>query len=381
MKTELIKIHERNFNTSPSLFFFSPGRVNLIGEHTDYSGGYVLPISISLGIYAAVSLREDKGIYVYSDDFRSLGVIQTKEPYRYNQSQGYMNYIEGILSVLKRDGYCIGKGLNISLLSTLPKSAGLSSSAALEVLILTLLNDLNDLKLSKKQIVTYAKEVENTYIGVSSGVMDQFIITFGQENQALLLDTETLDYNLIPFDFENYQLVLMNTNKARDLVDSAYNERFNSIEKAKQYFDKPLGKVSLPLYKANVHQFNDLLQKRVLHVVTENARTKAAYEALKVHDYDLLGRLMVESHRSLRDDFEVSCKELDYLVDKNLSYGAAGARMTGAGFGGTMVALYSNETLLNFDALKKAYKAKFDLELDIYIAQGAAGAKSIEGEF
>jgi len=381
MKTNLIEHHQKQFNELPTYYYFSPGRVNLIGEHTDYSGGYVLPLSINLGIYAAVTIRDDNEIYVYSSDFMKLGICKANKPYYYEKSRSFMNYVEGILSVLETANININHGFNITLVSTLPKSSGLSSSAALEVLILTLLNDLCELGLSKFDIVHYTKKAENEYIGVSSGIMDQFSITFGKKNHALLLDTETLAFQLIPIDLENYTLILMNTNKSRDLVDSSYNDRFNSVEQAKIFFKKPLGKIDYSTLETKETSMDNTTWKRLKHVVTENERTLVAKKALLENNYDLLGSLMVDSHQSLKNDFEVSCEELDFLVNQNLNIGALGARMTGAGFGGTMLALYNSNSIPSFDSIKVAYSTLFNLKIDIYTVVGEDGAKRLGGNF
>jgi len=382
MKKYLMELHQSIFNETAHYFYFSPGRVNLIGEHTDYSGGYVLPISIDLGIYAAISARDDASIYVYSHDFKDLGILNTQKPFFYQKNRSFMNYIEGILWVLENENMQIHQGFNITLFSTLPKSAGLSSSASLEVLILTLLNELCELNLSKLEIVRLTKRVENDYIGVSSGVMDQFVIAFGKKNHAILLDTESLNFNYIPIDLDTYALVLMNTNIARDLVDSAYNTRFKSIEVAKKIFDLPLGKIDYSTLESKKNLLDDEQWKRFKHVVRENKRTLDAKEALIEHNYESLGLLMRASHKSLRDDFEVSCYELDFLVTENMILGALGARMTGAGFGGTMLALYEKKNIpTSFDRLKERYFKRFNLHLDLYIAVSEDGTKSLGGDF
>ena len=306
MKNLLSKIHNHQYGVSPNHFFFSPGRVNLIGEHTDYSGGYCFPMSIHLGIYASVSLRSDQSIYIYSDDFKDLGVFQVQKPYQYDVKKSYTNYIEGVLSVLEKFNISINQGYNISIYSTLPKSSGLSSSASLEVLILTIFNELEKLKLDSLTIATMSQVVENQFIGVSSGIMDQFVIVFGKKNKVLLLDTENLNYQLADINLEDYQLVLMNTNKKRNLVESNYNERHSSIQKAIQYFNKPLRKVTDEELLIRKTSMSNQLWSRFKHVVTENKRTLDAYQALIDNDYLQLGMLMNESHQSLKDDFEVS---------------------------------------------------------------------------
>ncbi len=380
MENTLKERHQSVYQKTPDRLYFSPGRANLIGEHTDYSGGYVLPVSISLGIHAAVSSREDKKIRVYSEDFKESGVMTAEKGDGYVQGRGFMNYIEGILHVLREEGKPPLNGFSITLMSTLPKSAGLSSSAALEVLILTILNEECALGLDKASIAKLARKVENTYIGVSSGIMDQFAVALGKKDHALLLDTESLDCEHIPLDLARHTLVMMNTHKSRDLVDSAYNERFRAVERAKDHFTRPLGKVSLETFEKEAPAMEATLQRRLRHVVSENKRTLEAKDALLKGDYVKVGSLMNASHDSLKNLFEVSCAELDYLVDWHRAHGALGARMTGAGFGGTMIALYEKKDVPDFDGLASEYAKRFALPLGVYMAQGADGAKRMGGE-
>ncbi|MFO7968548.1 MAG: galactokinase [Bacillota bacterium] len=379
MERKLEIKHKQIYKETPNDYYYSPGRVNLLGEHTDYSGGYCLPITINLGIYASISLREDKDIYVYSDDFKDMGIVKVNKTSIYHKNKSYINYIKGVISILNQHGYQIDTGLNITLMSTLPKSSGLSSSAALEVLFFKILNHQDKLKLKKTDIVQLSKKVENDYIGVSSGIMDQFSIAYGKKDKAILLDTDLLTYEYIPIDLKKYTIVLMNTNKARNLVDSEYNKRFKSIEKAKDFFNQPLGKIGYKTLLSKKDLLDDLLWKRFKHVVSENERTLRAKKAIQDNNYQLFGQLMNESHQSLKDDFNVSCDELDYLVEESIKRGAIGARMTGAGFGGTMLAIYQTKSIPSFKNLESEYFNKFNFKLDIYIAAGEDGAKHLGG--
>ena len=377
MESRLHERHVKHFDTTLEAMYFSPGRVNLIGEHTDYSGGHVFPMTIDLGIFATVSQRRDTAIRIVSADYPALGVMVLEQAKGYDASRGFMNYAEGIVHGLKNAGYHVTCGLDISLLSTLPKSAGLSSSAALDVLLLRVFSEQFGWGLTPLEIVKFAQAVENTYIGVSSGVMDPFVIAHGEDGLALWLDTETLQYEKVPFDFSEAAIVLMNTNKPRDLVDSAYNERFETIREASRHFEGPLGKVSFETFAAKADAFEPQMRRRVRHVVTENARTREAKKALENRDYVTFGALMNASHDSLRDDFDVSCAELDFLVENNRALGALGARMSGAGFGGTMLAMYKREATPAFEGLIDAYQERFGLALDVHDARGARGTHRI----
>ncbi|MFW6319724.1 MAG: galactokinase [Bacillota bacterium] len=369
------------FNTSPTYKIFSPGRVNLIGEHTDYSGGLVFPMALSLGIHGVYAPRSDKLIEVYSEAFEDRGVLTINlDDLAYKKHFSYGNYIQGTLAILQKHGYTLTTGFNLYLSSTLPASSGLSSSAALEMLVIGIYESLTETSLDPKTAVKYAKEVENEYFNLSSGIMDQFAVKFGKKGHAMLLNTKTLEVDYTPFDLTHYTLFLMNTNKTRNLEESNYNERFQSVYKGEQFVKKKLhvdalGDVDLATFKAlNKTALDDTVLKRITHVVSENDRVKNAYHALENGDVETFGNYLYASHESLRDDFEVSCAELDFLTEENKKLGAIGARMTGAGFGGTMIALYPNKNVpTDFDRLRKAYTDKFKKPLDIYQAESSNG--------
>ena len=374
MKQIINKLHAKVYQNKVNKNFFSPGRVNLIGEHTDYSGGYVFPLAIDLGIYAAVSKRNDNQIFVYSDNFKREGKVKVDPNLVFNKNKSFINYIQGVLFVLKRHGFRTNQGLDITIISNLPVGAGLSSSAAIEILFLTIFKTYNNFKVKDLEMVKMAKQVENEYMGVATGIMDQFAVLMGKKGKAMFLQTDSLKVKYVPINLEKYTLVLMNTNKKRELVDSDYNERFASVKKAGIKLGKVLGELSIKEFKALSKKITDpKVLKRAKHVVNENARTKLAVKALNNKDYELLGRLMVQSHVSLKEDFDVSCQELDYLVEANLNLKALGARMTGAGFGGTMIALYKGKAP-SFNTLKKKYHQKFNKPLDIYYAKASKGA-------
>ena len=368
--------HQHYFKDTPEAVYFAPGRVNLIGEHTDYSGGYVFPAAIHLGIYGALSFRDDTAIHVFSQSFSNMGVITLDEALKKDDKLGFGNYLQAVLWAFKDAGYTPSKGFNLTLDSDLPDGAGLSSSAALEILFAYLINDVFDFKLPLLSLVLLAKKAENEYMGVASGIMDQFAVAFGKAEHAMCLNTDSLDVTYVPFSMANHTLVLTNTHKKRTLVSSAYNERFTSVETVGRGLKKPLGQTTLSEWDVYSETLPPLLKKRGRHVVSENARTLEAIDALETKAYVRFGALLNASHTSLKDDFEVSCEELDFLVEGHRALGALGARMTGAGFGGTMLALYQG-TLPSFDALIQAYQDRFDLTPEMYLAKISDGVKRL----
>ncbi len=369
------------FNQQLEGNMFSPGRVNLIGEHTDYSGGVVLPMALSIGIKGSYKKNNEQCIKAYSTSFPKLGILTIDfNDIVYKRDLSFGNYLQGALYVLKEEGYKITQGFDIFMDSTLPKSAGLSSSAALEMLVLTIIRSVNNLDIEDSMLVRYAKKIENDFMNVSSGIMDQYAVAFAKKNHALFLNTESLIHEHAPLNMDDYRLVMMNTNKDRDLENSDYNERFESVASGQEILTSLSGKASLGelsvetfnQYKEHIN--NPIVRKRIKHVIHENKRTTDAYHALRHQDYKTFGNLMKLSHISLRDDFEVSCAELDYLVEENLALGAIGSRMTGAGFGGTMIALYHIDDLpKSFEKLKSNYRKKFNRQLDVYIAKSSDG--------
>lgn len=385
MKNKVKTEHERIFKCQAQTTYFSPGRVNLIGEHTDYSGGYAMPMAIHLGTYASVSKRDDGDIHVYSDFFVREGVrIIDLDNLEYNEKLSFTKYIQGMIAILIKNGYKINQGLNINITSDLPAGAGLSSSASLEVLIGLIMDDFNHLSIPKKDLATLAQKVENDYLGLSTGIMDQYSIVFGKKGHAVFLDTEILEHEYVPVDFSDYILVLMNTNKHRSLVESNYNERSISVGKGVSMIREKTGihsikKVSPELFESIIDDsFDETVVKRIGHVIYENERTLKAKEALNNRDYAQFGSLMNGSHDSLRDLLEVSCDESNFLVEENLKLGAVGSRMMGGGFGGTMIALYKKEDYpKSFDTLIKKYKKAYNKRLDIYLAIASNGPRKV----
>ena len=358
--------------------YFAPGRVNLIGEHTDYNGGHVFPCALTMGTYAVARKRNDNKIRLYSMNFENLGILEsTIDDLKYNKNEDWINYPKSMVWALKEDGFNIDKGFDIVYLGTIPNGAGLSSSASIEVLTGFVLKDLFDLDVDMTKIALLGQKAENKYIGVNCGIMDQFIIANGKKDCAVFLDTANLEYEYAPVKLENAKIVIMNTNKKRGLGDSKYNERRAECEEALRELQQKLNIKSLgELTEEEFEENKDLIksqtrQKRAKHAVYENQRTIKAVKALKENKIDLFGELMIASHNSLRDDYEVTGKELDTLVEESLKQdGVIGARMTGAGFGGCAVSIVKSDKVDDFiKNVGKEYKEKIGYEANFYAVE------------
>lgn len=341
MVEQLRKRFESVYNQFPTDICFAPGRINLIGEHIDYNGGYVFPCAITQGTYGAVRLREDTKIRLYSYNFETMGIVELSlSDLSYQPQHDWTNYVKGMLKYMNESGHKINQGFDIYIYGTIPNGAGLSSSASLEVLIGTMMKDLFQLDLTLLDIVKLGVKTENEYIGVSSGIMDQFAVTFGKENHALLLNTNTLEYETVPLDLKDNVIVIMNTNKRRGLSESKYNERTQECDLALKILKSIEDKEALCDYDLETldkHQdlFDPIIYKRAKHAITENKRTIQAKIVLEKGDLESFGMLMNQSHASLRDDYEVTGVELDTVVSiAQKQPGVIGARVTGAGFGG-----------------------------------------------
>ncbi|EEM56547.1 MULTISPECIES: galactokinase [Bacillus cereus group] len=355
-KRELALKFAEIFGDQETTQYFSPGRINLIGEHTDYNGGYVFPASITYGTYGVARRREDDRVFVYSTNFKEVGVIRFKlNELGYDKNDNWANYVKGVLLTLKEAGHKIDSGFELLVEGTIPNGAGLSSSASLELLVGVVLEHLFNLDVTRLELVKMGKKVENEFIGVNSGIMDQFAIGFGEEDKAILLDTNTLKYEMVPVVLNDYAIVIMNTNKRRELADSKYNERRAECEEALARLQTKLeitalGELSETEFDANQDLIGDeVLIRRAKHAVYENERTKKAKEALTANDLEEFGKLLNASHASLRDDYEVTGVELDTLVAAaQKQEGVLGARMTGAGFGGCAIALVKESEIRAF---------------------------------
>ncbi|MDY4011723.1 MAG: galactokinase [Fusobacterium gastrosuis] len=364
--------------------YFSPGRVNLIGEHTDYNGGFVFPCALDFGTYAVARKREDKLFRMYSKNFENLGIIEFNlDNLIYDKKDDWANYPKGVIKTFLDKGYVIDRGMDILFFGNIPNGAGLSSSASIEVLVAVILKDLFKLSIDMVEMVKYCQIAENKFIRVNSGIMDQFAVGMGKKDHAILLDCNTLTYEYVPIKLEDMSIVIANTNKKRGLADSKYNERRASCEAAVAQLNKNnidikyLGELSVAKFEEVKHFIKDEEQlKRANHAVRENERTKLAVEVLKAGDIESFGKLMNDSHISLRDDYEVTGLELDSLVEAAWNEeGTLGSRMTGAGFGGCTVSIVRNKNLKTFIAnVGKKYKEKTGLEASFYVANVGAGA-------
>ncbi|MGM9979527.1 MAG: galactokinase [Clostridium sp.] len=375
------------FNKEGERVFFSPGRVNLIGEHTDYNGGHVFPCALTIGTYAVVSKREDSLVRVISLNFEKLGIIEFDiNNIVYDKKDDWANYPKGVAKALQEHGYKTSNGFEILFFGNIPNGSGLSSSASIEVLMGTILNNYFEFNIDMISIVKMCQEAENKFIGVNCGIMDQFSIGMGKKNCAILLDCNTLKYEYSKLEMDGYKIVIGNTNKKRGLADSKYNERRSECESALESIQKEvkinsLGELSEEKFEEVKHLIkDDVKRKRAKHAVYENQRTLKAVEALKNKDLVTFGRLMNESHISLRDDYEVTGKELDTLVSLVWQQeGVIGSRMTGAGFGGCTVSIVKEENIEVFTKnIEEGYKEIIGYKPDFYVVDISDGTRRIE---
>lgn len=366
--------------------FFSPGRVNLIGEHTDYNGGNVFPCALTIGTYAIVAKRNDKKVLLHSLNFEDLGVIEfSLDNMVYEKEHDWANYPKGVIKTLENHGFKAENGFEILFYGNIPNGSGLSSSASLEVLMGTILNECFNFNIDMVDIVKMSQEAENKFIGVNCGIMDQFAVGMGKENCAILLDCNTLNYTYSKLNLDGYKIVIGNTNKKRGLADSKYNERRGECEDALAKIQtvkniKALGELSEEEFESVKDCIGDPIKtKRAKHAVYENQRTLKAVKALEDNNLDLFGKLMNESHISLRDDYEVTGIELDTLVELAWeAEGVVGSRMTGAGFGGCTVSIVKDECIDKFkETLTAKYKEKIGYEPDFYVVSISDGTRKL----
>lgn len=383
MKKRLIKEFTDIFEVPGEALFFSPGRVNLIGEHTDYNGGMVFPCAITFGTYAVVSKRTDSCMRLFSNNFKEKGIIDVAlQTLHYDKKDDWANYVKGVLYFLQQEGFEIPCGLNILIEGNIPNGAGLSSSASLEVLTGTILKETFQLPISKLDIIKLSQKAENQFVGMNCGIMDQFIIGMGKKDHAIALDTGTLEYTYAPVQLKQASIVIMNTNKQRGLTDSKYNERRAECEHALSQLQTVVKIKNLcDLKETEFEKVQHIItspveRKRARHAVLENIRVKKAIAALEKNDIEEFGALMNASHISLRDDYEVTGIELDTLVESAWNQsGTIGARMTGAGFGGCAIAIVRNDDIEDFTAaVRREYTQAIGYEPDFYIVSIGDGA-------
>ncbi len=383
MKKELLQKFEEIFGSDGEYqVYFAPGRVNLIGEHTDYNGGHVFPCALTIGTYAVARKRNDDKLRFYSLNFKGLGVIESRvEKLEFKKEDDWTNYPKGVIWALQKKGYPITSGMDVLYFGNIPNASGLSSSASLEVLTAFLLKKLFGLEITNTEIALISQYSENNFNGVNCGIMDQFAVAMGKKDHAIFLDTADLSYEYAPLTLGDAKIVIMNTNKKRGLGDSKYNERRSECESALRDLQKVLPVTSLgELTEEQFEEYKMSIQspverKRAKHAVYENQRTVKAVEALKKNDLELLGKLMVASHESLQHDYEVTGIELDTIVEAALKQeGVIGARMTGAGFGGCAVSIVKEAAVEAFiQKVGKEYNEKIGYLAAFYVVEVGDG--------
>lgn len=367
--------------------YFAPGRVNLIGEHTDYNGGHVFPCALTLGTYGLARKREDRKLRFYSANFTRLGVIETSlDDLIPSDEAGWTNYPKGVMWAFEKRGVKFDTGVDFLIYGNIPNGSGLSSSASLEVLTGLMLKDMFGVEqFSMQDLALIGQYSENNFNGMNCGIMDQFASAMGKKDCAIFLDTSTLNYEYAPVVLKDARIVITNSKVKHSLVGSAYNDRRNECETALEELKKvvdinTLGDLSEEEFEAHKDAItSDICRKRAKHAVYENQRTIKAVKALKEDNVEEFGRLMNASHVSLRDDYEVSCEEIDILVDLAWKIpGVIGSRITGGGFGGCTVSIVKNDAVDTFiDTIGKQYKEKVGHEAEFYVVDIGDGAHVI----
>jgi galactokinase len=383
---KLIEEFKEKFGEGEVRSFFAPGRVNLIGEHIDYNGGNVFPCALSFGTYGIVRPRTDKKVRMFSSNFSDLGIIEVSlDKLVYDPKDNWTNYPKGVIKMFKDEGHKIETGFDMLVFGNIPNGAGLSSSASVELLTSVILKGLYNVNIDMVPMVKLSQKAENEFVGVNCGIMDQFAIGMGKKDRAILLDCDTLEYTYAPVELGDASIVIANTNVKRGLADSKYNERRGECERALTNLQtkldiKSLGELTIAEFEENKHLIpNEIDRKRAKHAVYENQRTLKATQELENGNIEAFGQLINESHISLRDDYEVSCKELDTLVEAAWEEkGTIGARMTGAGFGGCTVNIVKNDAIEDFiKNVGEKYQEKTGLKADFYIASIGDGAREL----
>lgn len=389
MKKKLFDMFAELFGDSEGArFYFSPGRVNLIGEHTDYNGGHVFPCALTLGTYGAARKREDNKIHLYSMNLDSFGVVEASLDDLTNKKEyNWANYPLGVVWAFKEKGHTITSGFDMVIWGNIPNGSGLSSSASLEVLTGVILTDLFEIKdLSMTDLALIGQYSENNFNGCNCGIMDQFAVAMGKKDHAIFLDTSDLSYEYAPCVLDGAKIVITNSKVKHSLVDSAYNDRRNECAAALKVLQseldiQALGDLTPEEFEAHKSLIKDEIQlQRAKHAVYENQRTIDAVTALKAGDIESFGKLMNQSHISLRDDYDVSCEEIDILVDLAWKIpGVLGSRITGGGFGGCTVSIVKNESIDTFiETIGKTYLEKVGHEAEFYTVDIGDGASRLD---
>ena len=388
MKKKLFDMFAELFGDSEGArFYFSPGRVNLIGEHTDYNGGHVFPCALTLGTYGAARKREDNKIHLYSMNLDSFGVAEASLDDLTNKKEyNWANYPLGVVWAFKEKGHTITSGFDMVIWGNIPNGSGLSSSASLEVLTGVILTDLFEIKdLSMTDLALIGQYSENNFNGCNCGIMDQFAVAMGKKDHAIFLDTSDLSYEYAPCVLDGAKIVITNSKVKHSLVDSAYNDRRNECAAALKALQseldiQALGDLTPEEFEAHKSLIKDEIQlQRAKHAVYENQRTIDAVTALKAGDIESFGKLMNQSHISLRDDYGVSCEEIDILVDLAWKIpGVLGSRITGGGFGGCTVSIVKDESIDTFiETIGKTYLEKVGHEAEFYTVDIGDGASRL----
>lgn len=388
MKKKLFDMFAELFGDSEGArFYFSPGRVNLIGEHTDYNGGHVFPCALILGTYGAARKREDNKIHFYSMNLDSFGVVEASLDDLTNKKEyNWANYPLGVVWAFKEKGHTITSGFDMVIWGNIPNGSGLSSSASLEVLTGVILTDLFEIKdLSMTDLALIGQYSENNFNGCNCGIMDQFAVAMGKKDHAIFLDTSDLSYEYAPCVLDGAKIVITNSKVKHSLVDSAYNDRRNECAAALKALQseldiQALGDLTPEEFEAHKSLIKDEIQlQRAKHAVYENQRTIDAVTALKAGDIESFGKLMNQSHISLRDDYDVSCEEIDILVDLAWKIpGVLGSRITGGGFGGCTVSIVKDESVDTFiETIGKTYLEKVGHEAEFYTVDIGDGASRL----
>lgn len=388
MKKKLFDMFAELFgNSEGARFYFSPGRVNLIGEHTDYNGGHVFPCALTLGTYGAARKREDNEIHFYSMNLDSFGIVEASLDDLTNKKEyNWANYPLGVVWAFKEKGHTITSGFDMVIWGNIPNGSGLSSSASLEVLTGVILTDLFEIKdLSMTDLALIGQYSENNFNGCNCGIMDQFAVAMGKKDHAIFLDTSDLSYEYAPCVLDGAKIVITNSKVKHSLVDSAYNDRRNECAAALKALQseldiQALGDLTPEEFEAHKSLIKDEIQlQRAKHAVYENQRTIDAVTALKAGDIERFGKLMNQSHISLRDDYDVSCEEIDILVDLAWKIpGVLGSRITGGGFGGCTVSIVKDESVDTFiETIGKTYLEKVGHEAEFYTVDIGDGASRL----
>lgn len=366
--------------------YFAPGRVNLIGEHTDYNGGHVFPCALTIGTYAAARKRTDKKLRFFSTNFGEMGVIESDvDDLKASKEAGWTNYPKGVMWAFSLRGMQMDSGLDMIIYGNIPNGSGLSSSASLEVLTGYLLRDLYGFSVTNVELAQIGQYSENNFNGCNCGIMDQFASAMGKKDNAIFLNTADLSFEYAPLVLEGAKIIVTNSKVKHSLVDSKYNERRSECEQALKELRtvvdiNGLGDLTEEQFEANQSAIkDDVRRKRAKHAVCENQRTLRAVEALKNSELDLFGKLMNESHISLRDDYEVSCEEIDVLVEEAWKVdGVIVSRITGGGFGGCTVSLVKDEAVAEFQhKVGAAYEKRFGIQADFYVVETGDGPRTL----